>query len=164
MKLKKREKVMLVVVAGVIAAAGLTLFFMTGDSRSDEALLKEQENLKVELDKKQREKRQAEDDDRRLADWKKRSLPSNASIARSLYQDWLRVLCDRAGLHGWSVHSEETESHLKIYTRIPFSIHAGATLPEILNFLYGFYSAGHLHQIRRLHIAQCAARYERLSV
>jgi hypothetical protein len=153
MKLQKREKVMLGVVAGVIAAAGLTVFFMTGDSRSDDVLLKDQESLKVELEKKQREKKQADDDARRLADWKRRSLPSNTSIARSLYQDWLRVLCDRAGLHNWSVHSEETESHLKIYTRMVFSVHARASLPEIVAFLHGFYSAGHLHQIRRLHIA-----------
>ncbi len=153
MKLQKREKIMLGAAAGAIVLAGLTVFIMTGDSRPDEVLLKDKETLKVELEKKQKEKRQADEDARRLADWKRRSLPSNASIARSLYQDWLRVLCDRAGLRNWSVHSEETESHLKVYTRIPFSIHAHATLPEIVAFLHGFYSAGHLHQIRRLHIA-----------
>ena len=110
MKLKKREKVMLGAAAGLIVVAGLVIFIATGDSTPDDVLLKDKESLRrPKLEKKQKEKRQADEDVRRLADWKRRSLPSNASIARSLYQDWLRVLCDRAGLRNWSVHSEQAE-------------------------------------------------------
>ena len=157
MKLKKREKVMLGVVAGLIAAAGLLIFFVTGDSTSDEVLLKNKETKTAELKKKQKEKRQADEDKRRLADWQQRSLPSDSSIARSLYRSWLLVLCDRSGLHNFDVHSEQAEPHRiggeEIYTLTKFTVHAGANLSQIVAFLQGFYSAGHLHQIRRLHIA-----------
>jgi hypothetical protein len=162
MKLQKREKMLLGAVGGLIAAAGLVLFVVTGDSTSDETLLKDKETKTAELVKKQKEKKQADDDRRRLVDWQKRSLPPDPSIARSLYQSWLRELCGSSGLREPHVLSEQSEPHRiggeDIYTRIPFSVHASANLDQIVTFLHGFYSAGHLHQIRRLHIAPLPGR------
>ena len=156
MKLKKREKIMLGAVAGLIAAAGLVLFVATGDSTPDEQLLKDKETKTAELAKKKKEKRQADEDKRRLADWQQRSLPPDPSLAQSLYRSWLLVLCDRSGLHNPVVHSEKAEPHRlgteEIYTRIKFTVQARANLEQIVAFLYGYYSAGHLHQIDRLHI------------
>ena len=86
MKLQKREKVMLGAVAGADSRASLIVFVMTGDSCRTSVLLKDKETIKVELEKKQKEKRQADEDACRLADWKQRSLPSEPSIARSLYR------------------------------------------------------------------------------
>jgi hypothetical protein len=157
MKLQKREKMMLGAVGGLIAVAGLVIFIVTGDSTSDEQLLRDKETKTAELEKKMKEKKQADEDKRRLTDWQRRSLPSDPSLARSLYQSWLRVLCDRSGLLNPDVRSEQAELHRlggeDIYTRIKFSVQARASLDQIVNFLHGFYSAGHLHQIDRLHIA-----------
>ena len=149
MKLKKREKILVAVTVGLVVVVALSAFIMTGDSRSDESLLSQRDRLQGELQKKESAMRAAAADAQRVAAWQRRSLPADPAVARSLYQDWLRVLCDWSGLHGLDVYSEETEPHRDIYTRIPFSIRARANLDEISAFLYAFYSAGHLQQIRR---------------
>ena len=153
MKLQKREKVLLGAAGGALVLAILALLLLFSDPRSDETLRIQRDSLRTELLKKDNDMRQAAEESRLLAEWRRRSLPSDVVVARSLYQDWLRVLCDRAHLNGVTVHSERTEGHRGAYTRIPFSIRADAGLKEIVAFLYGFYTAGHLQQIQRLHIA-----------
>jgi hypothetical protein len=157
MKLQKRERILLSAAAGAIALAGLTIFFMTGDSYSDDYLRTERDRLTGEVLKKETAKKAAEEDARRLADWQRRSLPGDPAIARSLYQGWLRELCNRSGLRGLVLHSEESEPRRDVdkqivYTRIPFSVRAHGNLDDIVAFMHGFYSAGHLQQIRRLEI------------
>jgi Tfp pilus assembly protein PilO len=153
MKLQKREKILLGASGGIIVLAGLVIFFMTGDSRPYGTLLEDRKTKEGKLREKQKEMKAAAEDDRQLAEWRRRSLPRDPAIAQSLYDEWLHALCARAGLHGGvAVHSETVEKHHDIYTRIPFTIRAQATLDQIVAFLHGFYSAGNLQKIRHLEI------------
>jgi hypothetical protein len=156
MKLQKREKMLLGVVGGAIAFVGLVAFVMTGDSTSDEQLLKDKELKAADLERKQKEQKRAADEKRQLADWQKRSLPPDPSLAQSLYRSWLSVMCDRSGLLNPVVHSEKATPYRiggeEIYTKFKFSVQAHASLEQIVNFLHAFYSAGHLHQIDHLKI------------
>jgi hypothetical protein len=152
MKLQKREKILVAAAAGLVVVAGLAVLMVFSDPQSDETLHRDYDALTLDLKKKDSELQRAEEDARQLEDWKRRSLPSNRSIARSLYHAWLTDLCGKAGLQDPDIHSEEAESAFSTYTRIPFTVRARARLDQIVNFLFRFYSAGHLHQIRRLEI------------
>ncbi len=48
------------------------------------------------------------------------------------------------------VQTGDPAPHLDLYNRIQCTVRAHASLDEIVDFLYGFYSAGHLHQIRTI--------------
>jgi hypothetical protein len=155
MKLQKREKFLLSAVLGLVVAVGVAVFFMTGDSQSDDYLLKERDELSAELQKKKKEKKAAEDDAKQLVDWRARSLPSDLSIARSRYEVWLGKLSDTAGLRNFNIHSDQSSSvnPKAAYTRVPFTIRATANnVKQIVSFLYHFYSANQLQQIRSFDI------------
>ncbi len=152
MKLQKRERYLLGAVGGLMVLCILAVLMMFGDPRSDESLHQDQDKLALELKKKQSDLDREAEHARQLADWQRRSLPSDRNFARSLYYAWLSDVCKKAKLQNPELHSEEGEGQLKAYSRIPITIVAHATLDEIVDFLYRFYSAGHLHQIRRLEI------------
>ena len=78
------------------------------------------------------------------------ALPAEANKARSLYQSWLRGLAHQAGLRQLAVQSNEGQAHKGIYTLFPFTVRGQTSLGELVEFLYGFYSAGHLHKLRVL--------------
>ena len=85
-----------------------------------------------------------------MRDWRKRALPSDRITARTLYQTWLRGLADRCHFHPLAVESNNMESRANIYTRMKFTVRGHVSLADLTQFLYDFYSAGHLHQIRIL--------------
>ena len=74
-------------------------------------------------------------------------------MARSLYQAWLLELVDQVGLSDRVVDSGESLSRKSLWRPLSLSVRAKATLEQLTTFLYEFYSAGHLHQIRSLSIA-----------
>ncbi len=88
----------------------------------------------------------------RLAEYRRRSLPSDPQAARSLYQNWLLELTDRIKLKGRKVESSDGRVVKGIYHNLPFTVRGEGTLEQLVQFLYEFYSAGHLHRIRRLSI------------
>ena len=158
MKLQKREKYMLGAVGGLVVLAGFAVLMMFGEARSSDDLYKRRGELDLELKKKQGDVDREAEHARQLADWKRRSLPSERDFARSLYDAWLSDLCKKAHFQGIDLQSGETEGALKSYARIPYTITAHATLTQIVDFLYGFYSAGHLHKIGRLEIKPPSTR------
>ncbi len=88
----------------------------------------------------------------RLAEYRRRSLPSDPQAARSLYQNWLLELTDRIKLKGRKVESSDGRVVKGIYHNLPFTVRGEGSLEQLVQFLYEFYSAGHLHRIRRLSI------------
>ncbi len=71
-------------------------------------------------------------------------------LARSLYQNWLLGLANRVGFRQVNIESKEVEVRRDMYARMSFSLHGHVTLVDLTRFLYDFYSAGHLQQIRQL--------------
>lgn len=110
------------------------------------------ERLQKDLDKRTDELAQARDDAKQLALWQEQSLPSDPQVARSLYQAWLLRLVGKAGLANPNVDSGDPVSRKGLYQSIAFSVQGRGTIEQLTQFLYGFYRAGHLHQIRSLSI------------
>jgi hypothetical protein len=84
---------------------------------------------------------------RRLTAWKKGSLPTNGDIARSLYQDWLHKQFEQAGLQVSELRDTSRERQRTYYEQFSFAANLQGTLAQLTQFLYGFYSAPHLHRI-----------------
>ena len=83
---------------------------------------------------------------------KKQSLPSNTEVASSTYQVWLLQIIQHAGLSAQGVNSSEPVARKGAYSLLAFSARAHGTLEQLTHFLFEFYRAGHLHQIRSLSI------------
>lgn len=87
---------------------------------------------------------------KQLAVWESQSLPSRSEVARSLYQAWLLELVDFAGLDNYAVTSGEPLGQKGMYQSISFSVRGRGSLDDLTRFLFEFYSAGHLHQVRSI--------------
>ena len=140
-------------------ALGAMLLFYAGDWLLQNALegpLQERRNQVARLEKEieglETQFAEARVTAARLDRLKARSLPANAEIARSLYQAWLLELVDFVELSGPNVDSGEAIGRKGLFQVIAFSVRGRGTLQQLAKFLYEFYSAGHLHQIRSLAI------------
>lgn len=90
-----------------------------------------------------------------------RSLPFNADVARSLYQDWLLKLMETHEMTGISIDASapvpiEIKSRTSkkknrlIGHRISYTVHGKTSLARWVNFVRDFESAGHLHKLKTL--------------
>jgi hypothetical protein len=151
-KMQRREKILAYIVGGLAVAAAGWFLLLGGDARTDEQLEKERERLQSEVQSKQNLLDGAARDSKRLADWRKRSLPSDRGIARADYANWLRGLATNDHFTELTVESKEMETRAGMYTRMAFPVRGHVTLANLTKFLDEFYSAGHLHQIRRINM------------
>jgi hypothetical protein len=151
MTLRKREKI-LAIVAGATMLLLLGRLLWVGDGRSRGTLRADRDKLAAEVAKRQGRVDAAAKDAARLTAWERRSLPADPANARSLYQSWLRELANRAGMSKLDVQSGEGQSVKGIFTRFSFTLRGRARLAQLTQFLYDFYSAGHLHLLQRLDV------------
>ncbi|MFK7819224.1 MAG: hypothetical protein AB8G99_10930 [Planctomycetaceae bacterium] len=85
---------------------------------------------------------------KKIADWKKRSLPANTEVARSLYRSWLHGHVTECGLSKATVDSGSPSSRRGLYTTLPFSVRGRGTLNQFTNLMFCVTDAGHLHRVK----------------
>lgn len=78
--------------------------------------------------------------------WYSQSLPSNPAVAQSLYRAWLLEMGEYVGIAGRNVSATEPVRRGAFYS-MNFSLRGRATIEQLAQFLYEFYSAGQLHKI-----------------
>lgn len=149
--MQKREKILAVVVGGLLLLVALRSLFgrvsaALADRRGQVATL--QDEIASKETKVDRGNRAAA----RLAAWEQRSLPSDLELARTLYQNWLLGLVDAAHLSNATVDSSRAIGRRNVYHKLPFTVRGRGTLEQVTRFLYDFYRASHLHQVRNLTI------------
>ncbi len=151
MTLQKREKVLAIVVAVLLVAVagrmGARVLLSPLSLRQTEV-----EALAQRIAERQKKIEAALPAQARLAEYRRRSLPSDPQVARSLYQNWLLELTDRVKFKGRKVESSDGRVVKGIYHNLPFTVRGEGSLDQLVQFLYEFYSAGHLHRIRRLSV------------
>jgi hypothetical protein len=149
MALQKREKILGGLTAGLVALwAGVSL--LSGVGNPFGGLNANRANLAGDVEKKRTLVEKGQQAEARLKDWRSRSLPSDPHTAQTLYQNWLLELAANSGLRDPRVEPSAKRQYRDVYRSLTFSIHGRGGLDEVTDFLYDFYSAGHLHQIRRL--------------
>jgi hypothetical protein len=108
--------------------------------------------LRKQIERERGKLKQALEDKKQLALWRSQSLPSDPEVARWLYRGWLLELVDHVGLSQPSVVSDEPVSRQGLYRALSFAVRGRGTLEQLTKFLFEFYRADHLHQIRSLGI------------
>lgn len=152
-QLKKREKLLAIVTVVVLATAAIYWLLSVGGGTTNLSvaeLRRQCEAKRTELEKKQKLLRGQKADAEKLAAWEKIALPSRPEAARSGYQRWLRDATAQAKFRTTDIFSSEGQPRKGIYTIYPFRVEGRATLDQLVRFLYEFYTAPHLHQVRRL--------------
>lgn len=151
MVLGKRERILAIAAGALVAlVAGRLLWsFVTEPIRSRQARL---DSLEREGDKQWRRFRNLQRAKARLLEWNRRSLPSDPQTGRLLYENWLLETVEKAQFQNKRVESAESRPHRGLFVTFPYTIRGQANLEQLTKFLFDFYSAGHLHQIRRLTI------------
>ncbi len=153
MALKKRERIL----AGAVGVLGLVFLgqflLFSGPTQSIGELQRLHEKLSGENEKKRDtiariHSRAAA----QMAEWNRRSLPADPKVAQPLYVKWLVGLIEDADLEEVEFKPKTPTVQKGVYAALPFNVMGEGSLDELLSFLYEFYSAGHLHRIRRLSI------------
>jgi hypothetical protein len=151
MVLKKREKI-LAIAAAVALAMVAYLYLFAGSRDSPSALRAKRDAKRAELEGKQTRIERARKAAARVTDWGKHALPSNPNDAQRKYQDWLGGLVEGLKFRENDVSSHVSQKQPGIYTSFTFTVKGKVGLEHLVRFLYEFYSAGHLHQVKRLDI------------
>lgn len=143
----------------LLAVLGLILAFYAGQWLLNTLLTgplqtrnNKTQSLKNEIEKRNKELAQARKAGKKLVEWQRQSLPSDTEVARSLYQGWLLELVGHVGLSDPNVNSSEPANYKNKFTMLGFSVRGRGSLEQLSKFLFEFYSAGHLHQIRSIGI------------
>jgi hypothetical protein len=154
MKLQRREKILAAVTAGLVALSAGWILFFSGGSLSYAELSRQRDDLVTQVNRKEMAVKKAAQAARRLAEWQHRALPSDATDARALYQTWLRELAERFQFHQLNVDASASgqQSQRNTFTLFAFTLHGRTNLVKLVEFLYAFSSAGHLHQIRSIDV------------
>ena len=148
--MNRREKLLAAGVGLIAALFGLNSAYESLFERPLEAARQRSEQLHEDILRRQQELRHVRDDRRQLARWQEQSLPTNLELARSAYQSWLLELVEAAGWDGVQVDPAEPNSRRGLYQTLSFSVRGRGSPAQIVQFLYEFYRADHLHQIRSL--------------
>jgi len=108
--------------------------------------------LKAAIDEEQAEIDRGKQANARLAEWEQRSLPTDLELARFHYGSWLRSTVSEAGLDDVDVGSQSPRSRGNVYSWLSYTVRGRGSLADLTEFLYRFYRANHLHQIRRMDV------------
>lgn len=159
MALNRRERLLSWGVGSVVALAVLQVSYsyvagMFSERQTRIAALQKEIDVKdnaVLAGKKARKK---------LTEWRKRSLPTDAVMARALYKDWLAGIVERNGLAKADITLGADLPKPGIYTRTPVNVRGQGSMEQVIRLLFAFYQANHLHQIRQLTLTPIARPVE----
>jgi len=161
--MQPRERLLAGIVGAIILAYGGYWLFQQGLQGPKEQRHRQIQKLNDKIHDKEQLLARARKAGRQLTEWRSQSLPSDVPIARTLYQGWLVELVGRHHFQKPNVDSGDAIQKLGIYQKLPFTVRGQATLQQVVDFLYEFYRAGHLHRIQRLNLTPLE-QGQRLSV
>ncbi len=154
MALNKRER-KLAIVTAVLGALIAGKFLFSAWRGPVTQRVTERANLHKEVDRLQERVDGAKEAQTKLDRFSRRSLPGDPEFARSLYQNWLFELAEDVGFHGIEVDvtgAGRQQGGGGAYRALRFNLKGEASLDQLTEFLYEFYSIDHLHQIRTLSV------------
>lgn len=150
--MKMREKILLALFMGavvVVAGRGIVSEAFFGPIEQREARAAD---LRRKIEQHKLEQARVQAAQRQLANWADQSLPPDASVASTLYQNWLIDLANSSKLHDPVVTPNRVSPEGDAYLRVPFTVRAEAELGRLCDFLYSFYQTDLLHKITRIDV------------
>lgn len=156
MALNQRERVLAWGAGSLVAIALVQVSYSYLQSLFDERQT-QIDALNGEIKDKQAAELRGKKARKKLEGWRSRSLPSDVVLARSLYKNWLARLLERTRLAKADVTLGADLPKPGIYVKIPVNVRGQGTIEQVVQFLYDFYQADHLHYIRQMTITPLAA-------
>jgi len=152
-------KWLLVACAAVFGIYGLDRVYQGWVEQPRQQMETEVDRLTQEIDESKRLQFASQKAGKRLDEYSNRALPSDPTLARSLYQEWLLELVSKHQLTSASVDASqpapiEIKSRTKrgkrdrVGYRIDYSLRGQTTLAKLGAFLDAFRRASHLQKIR----------------
>jgi len=155
MALSKREK-NLAIVASVLVLPFAVWLVMGALGGSTTLLRAQKANLANEINDAKKLIRKGHEAQKCLDEWNRRSLPQDVKAAGSRYSIWLMELCESdqydARFQNPQVKPLKSQPIGEAGTYLTFNVSGIASLEQLTRWLYGFYSAEYLHQIKALTI------------
>ena len=161
--MNQREKLLAAGVGAIAVLFGGQWLYQSMYAAPLQARRDETERLREDIAKRELDLARFRKASQELKRWRTQSLPTDTEVARSLYQAWLVQLVGAAEWVNPNVDSSEPVTRKGLYDSLSFSVRGRATLEQLTRFLFAFYRADHLHQIRSLSITP-AQRGDELEV
>lgn len=155
MALKPRERMLALVTSLVVAFAALLFGWNFVQSLFDERNT-QLASLEREISDKNAMELRGKKASKKLIEWQNRSLPTDLVLARSMYTNWLAGLAERTRLAKADVTLGADVPKPGIYVKIPVTVRGQGTMDQVVQFLFDFYQADHLHCIRQLTLTPLA--------
>ncbi len=152
-----REKFLAVAVAAMVALWGASQGWTKYQTALDKNL-NTQRSVAQELSTTRTATARGRRAQQKLRKWQRQSLPTDADIAKSLYQDWLQQQLTSAGLKVKELNIRSPRASSANYRQFTFKINATGKLKQLTEFLYGFYQAKHLHRISQATLSPTKGR------
>ena len=145
-----RERLMAMIV-GVLLACGAIYFIYDAIAGWFDKREQQISQLNQQLEDKQRKLKLANRAVARLRSYEDKSLPSDADLARSLYQTWLLERIDDSEMHDVNVTIPGgARGRQGAFVRHTFEVTGKGNLEQLTTLLYDLHSVDRLHRIQRL--------------
>lgn len=155
MALSKREK-NLAIITGVLVLPFAIWLVVGALGGSTKLLVAQQTNLVNKINDAKDVIRKGHEAQKRLDEWNRRSLPQDVEAAGSRYKIWLMELSEsdqyKARFQNTQVKPLKNQPIGEVGTYLSFNVSGVASLEQLTRWLYGFYSADYLQQIKGLTI------------
>lgn len=151
MALSKREK-NLSIAAGVLVVPFVIWLLVGIFGGSTSQLQTQKDKLIEDINAAQKTIRKAREAQKRLDAWNKISLPRDAQAAVSRYKLWLMELSDEYGTKFTQFKPSNPKPIGNIGALVTVKVSGEASLEQLTRWLYAFYSADNLQQIKGLTI------------
>jgi len=142
----------LAIIVGAMAVLLVGWFVQQGISKSFQTRKNQIADLESKISTQRLAAMQSAAAAKRKSEYEARSLPSEAPLARSLYQRWLLEKVQQANIDKPLVSAVSSREEGKTLTRHQFNISGRARLDSVVKLLYEIHSANTLHRISRLAI------------
>ncbi len=90
---------------------------------------------------------------KKIAVWKKQSLPANTAVAEALYRSWLLRHVEDCGLFGSTVNFTSVSTRRGLYSTLPFSVRGRGTLEQFTDLMFRITDSGHLHRVKDISLS-----------
>jgi len=138
-----------VLIAGVVAWFATSWYFGLVETRENQL-----QKLTSEVKKRNADQRAAQQASKRLADYERRSLPPDTTLAKSLYEKWLLQVASEVEpkLNVEIIGKPPTQPIKNTFSRLSFTVKTQAELPQIVAFLYRIQTVDWMHRIDTLNL------------
>ncbi len=155
MALSKRER-NLAVAAGVLVLPFAVWLIVGALGGSTTQLRAQKASLLEDIKEAKEVIRNGQKAQKQLDEWNRKSLPRDVKLAGSRYKFWLMELCQsdryQAKFQGTLAKPLNPKPLGEVGNQLTFTVSGVASLEQLTRWLYGFYTADYLHQIKGLTI------------